>query len=658
MEHQWLEDLESPEAQAWVQGQSARALAEMKKYPGFDSIYQEASALSSSAARLPFQNIVGAYFYDVQTCAKNPIGIWRRCPVAEFQKENPVWENLLDYDQLSKDLGDEWNHGHVVHSPSGQKVLLHLSHRGKDTRWTREFDLAAKKFVEGGFEIQLSKAIVAWWDEDTILLGGDEPETTNAMGYPKVLRQWKRGHSERPVILTGGDMENGVWAASRRRGDNYSLMYRKVDWDHGQTFLYDGHSPRRLHIPELIGDVVRFGDDLVFSVHQDYQEFAGGTVFQVSMADALANEKPKLTPLWSPSDKRIGRHFYKFRDKLIIVFLENIRTQFECFEKINGVWKVMAEELPPDFHLSDLIQDGITDEIYPLVESFTVPPTLFMWEPGKLQKIKSLPGQFTGDYITDQLWATSVDGTKIPYFIVHRKGLVFDGTAPTLLTGYGGFDDARTPTYSPLFGKLWLEKGGVYVSANIRGGGEFGPRWHLAARKENKQRSYDDFLAVAEDLIARKVTQTSKLAIYGRSNGGLLVGAVAMQKPELFAAVLCAVPLLDMIRYVDHPPGSSWVDEYGDPKDALMRAAILKYSPYHNVSHHKMYPPIFFMTSSTDDRVHPSHARKMAAKMLGLGKNCFLYEETSGGHKGGSNHVLAMDAALKFSYLWKTLIPN
>ena len=658
MEYQWLEDLQDPKAQEWVRTQSERALTEMKSYSHFDQFYQEAFALNSSSGRLPCNEIREGYAYDLHTSAQNPLGIWRRCSIAEFKKEDPAWENLLDYDQLSKELGDQWNHGSANYSPSGKKVLLNLSHRGKDMRWMREFDLTTRKFVAGGFELPPSKSISAWWDEDTIFYGGDEPESRNAIGYAKTVRLWRRGHTERPVLLQGEDSEFGVWVGSRKRGDNYSLMFRKMDWDHGKAYLFDGHNVKRLYIPELLSDIVRFGEDLVFSIHQDYGEYAGGTVFQVNMAEALAGENPKLTPLWSPSQKRIGREFLKFRDKLIVVFFENIRTQFECFGKVNGAWKVQAEELPPDFELSNINQDDVTEEIYLRVESFAVPPSLFRWQPGHLEKIKSLPQQFMGDYITNQFWAKSADGTKVPYFIVHKKDFVFDGQGPTLLTGYGGFNDARTPIYSGLFGKLWLERGGVYVLANIRGGGEFGPSWHLSARKENKQRSYDDFIAIAEDLIARKVTQPSRLAIYGRSNGGLLVGAVAMQRPELFAAVLCGVPLLDMIRYVDHPPGSSWVDEYGDPKDALMRAAILKYSPYHNVFHHKVYPPIFFMTSTTDDRVHPSHARKMAAKMLDLGKNCFLYEESTGGHKSENNQVLALDAALKFSYLWKNLDPN
>lgn len=654
MEYQWLENLADPKALAWVLEQNDKTLKGMKSFPSFDLFYKEALALNSSLGRLPYRYISAGYFYDLQSSEEKPLGTWCRCDIAEFEKENPCWESLLDFDELSKRLGDEWNYGFSIHSPSGDKVLVSLSHRGKDRHWVREFDLQTKKFVENGFEIPLSKSTVAWVDDDTLIVGGESPEKVNSNGFAKTLCLWQRGIVEKPIVFLGNDSDDGVWCESRKKGDDFAFINRQIDGDHAEISLFSLKTGlKRLNLPAFATEVMCFGNDLIFSIHQDEKGFIGGSILRVNIQDAFAAEAPTFEVLWTPTKGKVGKTFFRHQDKLVVLYLENVFTRFEYLEFANGKWKSFPQYLPKGLDISDFDHDPVKGNTYFRLESFTMAPALYKWEPGKIDKIKFLSPQFLGEYDTEQRWSTSQDGTQIPYFIVCRKDLKIDGQTPTLLSGYGGFCDAKTPVYSPMIGKLWLEKGGIYVLANIRGGGEFGPAWHLSARKENKQRSYDDFIAVAEDLISRKQTNPSHLAIYGRSNGGLLVGAVAIQRPELFAAVLCVVPLLDMIRYVEHPPGAIWISEFGDPKDLAMKDLILKYSPYHNIVPEKDYPKIFFMTSLTDDRVHPSHARKMAAKMQAMDKDCFLYEEASGGHKGGNNQVAALDNALKFAYLWK-----
>ncbi len=658
MKHQWLENLEDPKAHAWVNEQSDRTLKELKNYSSFELFYQEASEIFSSRGRIPCQSINDGFVYDVMTSKISPMGILRRCPVTKIENENSIWDHLLDFDLLSKELGDEWNYAFTQASPSGKKLLIGLSHRGKDSHWTREFDLLTKTFVKNGFEIPLSKSKVSWFDEDTIIVGGEIPETSNDLGYSKIVRLWKRGSSEKAILVEGENSEHIVWSTGRKNDDTFAFISRNITWDMAKNYIYSFNSGvQELHLPLVTEKIMRFDQELIFSIHQDHQDFPGGTILQVNFQEALLNVNPILKVVWSPPTTKISAGCFKFKDFLVVTYMENIRVRFEFFKNINGAWELFSEDLPEvlskNLGVSNIYQDEATEKLYFQMECFTNPPTLYEWSPQNFKKIKSLKKQFEGDYTTRQDWVVSKDGTKVPYFMVSKKDLIIDHNTPTLLTGYGGFNLARTPTYMAANGKLWLEKGGVYVLANIRGGGEFGPSWHLSARKENKQKSYDDFIAVAEDLISRNVTSPSRLAIVGGSNGGLLVGAVTMQRPDLFAAVLCTLPLLDMIRYVELPPGASWMEEYGDPSDPGMKEVILKYSPYQNIKTEKNYPKIFFMTSTTDDRVHPSHARKMTAKMLDLGKDCYLYEETSGGHGGGNNHVKALDLALKFSYLWK-----
>lgn len=654
MEFQWLESLDSPESLAWVDDQNARTLSELKSHPDFQKFYDEALKVHASSGRLPCRSIQDGFVYDVEVSAENPLGIWVRCPLEEFRRERPPWEKLLDLDAFSRAQGQEWNFSTASFSPSGTRALLALSEGGKDACWVREFDLRRLEFVEGGFEIPVSKARYAWATDDLLFIGGETPDLRNRSGYARVLRSWKRGEDVKRSLLESEMDELGFWLNGKT---DHLFIWRIQNYDSALVWLWTAESGvQRLNLPTGVSSVQRLDDKLIFVIERAHGKYRPGTILSVSLRNATEQESPEFETVWESVDGVFYGGVETVRGGLLIHSMKDVRSRLEFLSPDGrGGWVRLPQEIPDGLEIGVLFKDEKKDRIFLRMESFFHPPRLMEWTPEGLSFVKSVPSLFDGDYFVVQDWVVGKDGTKIPYFLVRRRDIPLKQEVPTLLYGYGGFEISLTPTYGAALGKLWLEKGGAYVVANIRGGGEFGPEWSLCARKENKQRSYDDFIAVAEALIAQGLTRPSKLAIYGGSNGGLLVGAVAMQRPELFKAVLCTIPLLDMIRYAELPPGSLWMTEYGDPKDPAMRDVILKYSPYHNIDPKKKYPKIFFMTSRTDDRVHPSHARKMAAKMQSLGKDCFFYEESTGGHGGGRRDIKALDSALKFAYLWSRL---
>ncbi|MBX3041111.1 MAG: S9 family peptidase [Bdellovibrionaceae bacterium] len=657
MEFQWLENLESPESLAWVNDQNARTLSELKSYPEFQSFYEEALKVHGSSGRLPCRSIHDGLVYDLQVSEENPLGRWVRCSLQEFTREMPMWEVLLDLDLFSREQGQEWNFSSALLSPKGERVLVALSQGGKDACWVREFDLGKKAFVMGGFEIPVSKARYAWTSEDSLIVGGETPELQNRSGYARVIRIWKRGEDAKPVLLESENEELGFWISPMEGQQEHLFIWRIQNYDSALVWLWTPQGgAQRLHLPSGISSLHLMGETVVFNLERTHGVHAPGSILSVSLKEAIGNESPDFKTVWTSTKEVFFDGFVPTRGGLLVHSKKDVRSRLEFLTPDErGGWKSSPQPIPEGLEIFSLLRDEQANRIFLRMESFFHPPRLMEWTPQGMTLVKSAPSLFDGDYFVVQDWVVGKDGTKIPYFLVRRRDIPLKQEVPTLLYGYGGFEISVTPTYGAALGKLWLEKGGAYVVANIRGGGEFGAEWSLCARKENKQRSYDDFIAVAEALVAQGLTRPSKLAIYGGSNGGLLVGAVAMQRPDLFKAVLCTIPLLDMIRYSEIPPGSLWMTEYGDPRDPAMREVILRYSPYHNIDAKKKYPKIFFMTPRTDDRVHPSHARKMAAKMQSMGKDCFFYEESTGGHGGGRQDVKAQESALKFAYLWKTL---
>jgi len=659
MKYQWLENLESAESRAWVEGQNQRTLREFQASTLYQNFYTQSLKLSSSDARLPCCDFAKGFVYDVVQSADQPLGLWRRCAIEAFSGSTLAWEDLFDLDQFAAEVGDEWNLRQTLVSPNGKTVLMHLSWRGRDSHWVREFDLEKKDFVADGFEIPLSKSTCAWLDQDRIVVGGVNTFDQNELGYPMVLSLWERRGGPRTEVLRGQPKELGCAPfAVAGLPDGELILIQSLEWDERLYFLFSiSRGLQTLQLPKNTGRIAIFGEQIVFQIQQDSRGFIGGSVLRVSVSEALQPKEsnaPQFEVVWAPSGGSVGVSFHRDDDRLLIVFRENISSRLLSLCQTSEGWKEESLSLPSDLQITEIFEDLFRHQLLLRLESFVKSPSLWLCRQGHLQEVATLPLFLEGDFVVKQEWVESLDGTSIPYFIVSERKSI--GRGPTLLHGYGGFGLAKTPSFNAHIGKLWLEHGGTFVVANIRGGSEFGPNWHFSARRENKQRSYDDFIAVAEDLIDKGFTKPHRLAIYGRSNGGLLVGAVAMQRPELFSAVLCVVPLLDMLRFADLPPGGSWVDEFGDPRNPAtpeIRAAILKYSPYHNINPQMGYPPFFFMTARTDDRVHPGHARKMTAKLQSLGKDCFFYEESSGGHLGGNAQVAARDWALKFTYLWQ-----
>lgn len=656
----WLEDLYSEKSLKWVGEQNKKTKGFFQRHPHFQKYFEEAKQFHSHEESLPFRYIHNDFVYHLEVTEKNPLGRWVRASVHDFTQEQIPWELLLDLDQLSKEEGRQWYYSASFMSPSGERAVLALSDKGHDRSVKREFDLKTKRFVEGGFLIPESKAAFAWFDEDHILVGGYNDKGKNHLGYPRDLSLWKRGEplSQARLIFEGKFENQGVWAGNL--DERKCLIYHSLTWDEHELYLFDSFlQMKQLHLPKYAREVGLIEDQVVFYLHRDFTSYKAGSVLQVSLEQALAgNHQDHFQVIWQDSAEAFSDGIYPTKESLMIFVLKNVSHELWQYRREGGAWKATQVGLAAPSSVTGIDEDKKTGRIYVTSENFLTPRSLSaLRADGSLQVIKKAKESFTGDYTVVQNWTVSRDGTRVPYFVIHKKDLRLDGTNATLLNAYGGFSHARLPTYMPAVGKLWLEKGGVFVLANIRGGSEFGMNWHRSAVLENKQRSYDDFIAVAEDLISRRYTSAEKLGIRGGSNGGLLMGAVTTQRPDLFKAVLCEVPLLDMIRYVELPPGASWMDEYGDPHDAKMREVILKYSPYQNVRENKKYPRIFFLTSITDDRVHPSHARRMAAKMLEQGHEIFFYEESEGGHGSGDLKTKAFLEAMRFSYLW-TMLAN
>jgi prolyl oligopeptidase len=512
--------------------------------------------------------------------------------------------------------------------------------------------------VTEGFVIPESKSNAAWFDEDTLLVGGYEESGINHLGYPRVVKVWRRGQelSKAEMLFEGKFEHYGVWAGDLE--EKKCLIHEGVSWDEGKTYLYD-HSRKlkQLHLPLEARAIGLFDQDVIFNLHKDFKGYKAGSVLQVSLEKAFNNShQDQFKVIAQDTKESFIDGIEILKDSFLTFTLKNVSHELWHYKKESDTWKAERLQIPEQSTVTAVLEDAVTKQVFVVSENFLTPKAVSQLKAdNSLLFLKKAKDIFTGNFTVQQNWAKSTDGTSIPYFVVHKKDLKLDSTHPTLLNAYGGFTISKLPMYMPAPGKLWLEKGGVFVLANIRGGAEFGMNWHRSAILENKQKSYDDFIAVAEDLISRKYTTSERLGIRGGSNGGLLMGAVTTQRPDLFKAVLCEVPLLDMIRYVELPPGASWMDEYGDPRNEKMREVILKYSPYQNVHKEKKYPKIFFHTSITDDRVHPSHARRMAAKMLEQGHELFFYEESEGGHGSGDLKTKAFAEAMSFSYLWMML---
>ncbi len=668
----WLEEIEGQRALAWVETQNSRTLAKLQADPRYQDNFDQALAIANASDKIPYGAHRGGYVYNFWQDSGHVHGLWRRTPMASYVSDNPAWETLLDLDALSEAEGENWVYkGADCLAPDYARCIITLSRGGKDAAVRREFDLASKRFVKDGFIIPEAKGGTAWEDADTLLVGTDWGKgSMTRSGYPFVLKRWARGTAlaDAQEVLRGEAGDVGVWPVRVELGER-PLMFavRAVTFYESQYYwLPESGAPVRLPVPAKSDFQGVYKDQAVFSLDQDWTPKAGGPRFQkgalvsFSLADFMKNKSIGAVHLVVQPDARSSvESASAARSALVVNMLQNVKSTVYAYDYHDGAWQGRVMDLPENSAISVSSVIPHSDIFFANVESFLRPDTFWYvnLEDGDARPIYTLPERFDASgLMVEQHQATSRDGTQVPYFIVRRKDLKMDGTSPTLLYGYGGFAVSMRPSYSGMLGKLWLERGGTYVLANIRGGGEFGPQWHQAGLKTHRQRIYDDFIAVAEDLIARKITSPPHLGIRGGSNGGLLMGVMYTQRPDLWNAVLCQVPLLDMMRYDKLLAGASWMGEYGDPADPVEGAFLRSISPYHNVHAERDYPEIFLMTSTKDDRVHPGHARKFAKLLQEDGKDFLYYENTNGGHSAAANlQETARREALGYTWLMQKL---
>lgn len=666
----WLEEIESERSLEWVRKHDEATRAAFMQDADFEMIQENALKLLGSKDRIPFGEIHNGYVYNFWQDDEHVRGILRRATLEEYKKQNPAWEILLDIDQLNEAEGKSWVYkGSECLEPAHTRCLVSLSLGGSDAVYVREFDYNEKKFIEDGFSLPEAKSSVSWYDENTLVVGTDFGEgSLTSSGYPRITKLWKRGTalSEAETIMEGEVSDVGLWG-SVEKGLEEDMFYlsRYTSFWTKQKWIVEGNTePRKLPFPADADLKSYFKGRFVVYLHSDWLGFKEGTLLALKKEDlGAADIESKIQVIFTPDEKNTLREVYLMKDFLLLSVLENVVGKILYYELDTSggadEWVSGEIKLPGAGTVSVTSSSAFDNNILLSHHGFISPSKLFYLADAKQipQEIKALPEMFDAkNLVVKQDDVTSADGTVIPYFLVARKDLKLDGRNPTLLYGYGGFRSGQTPFYSTSIGKHWLERGGVFALANIRGGDEFGPAWHKAALLENRQRCYDDFIAVAEGLIERNITSPRHLGIMGGSNGGLLVGVAFTQRPDLFNAVVCQVPLLDMLRYTKLPPGASWIGEYGDPDDPEMRKYIEKYSPYQNVRPGVEYPEVLFITSTKDDRVHPGHARKMAAKMEMMGYTVHFYEETEGGHGAATDNIQrARRHALEYNYLMKML---
>ena len=663
----WLEEVHGERALAWVAKRNQASNAEFAKHPEFAKIQAETLAILEAKDRIESGRRHGEWLYGFWRDAKNRRGLWRRTRVADYLAAKPSWEVVLDVDALAKQEGKNWVFkGAALRYPDFGRALVRLSIGGSDAVVVREFDVASKSFVTDGFVLPEAKSRTGWIDEDRIFVATDfGPGTLTDSGYPRIVKRWKRGTPLASAELVFEGAQKSVSVSGYR--SHYGRT--KLDWlRHGTSFytselyLLDGGKKHRVEIPSSARVQTYFDGLLFVELRKPWKvgerAFKAGTVVTVSLTDLMAGKK-NFEVFFTPDESTSLQGIQRTRSYLLVRTMKHVRDQLHRYHREDGKWvaKEIAFEGLGTIGTSNVDVDH--DDFFASYSSFLQPNTLFYVDAVSLERkvIQKAPQRFDPTrFVSAQLFTTSKDGTRIPYFVVMAKDLERDGKNPTLLYGYGGFRIPMRPRYLGATGKTWLERGGVYVVANIRGGGEYGPRWHDAALKANRPRAYEDFEAVAEDLIAKKITSPKHLGIRGGSNGGLLVGAAFTRRPDLYGAVVCSVPLLDMKRYNKLLAGASWMAEYGNPDVPEEWAFIKTYSPYHNVAKGKRYPRVLFTTSTRDDRVHPAHARKMVALMESMGHPVLYYENTEGGHAGAANaKQRAYATALTTSYLLNEL---
>jgi prolyl oligopeptidase len=668
----WLEEVEAPKALEWVRKHNATTTSELASSPRFRELEAELLDVLGSDQRIPTAFRQGDWYYNFWTDKQHPRGIWRRTTLAEYRKAEPAWEKLLDLDALNEAEGENWvwHHRAECLKPEYRRCLVQLSRGGSDATVTREFDIERKEWVKGGFSLPEAKGQLTWIDQDTVYATTDFGEgSLTESGYPRIVKEWKRGTplDSAAVVFEGEPKDMAVSVArSLTPGFERDFIVRNIDFFTTKLYLRaaDGRLTE-IEVPGFVGANVQ--REWIFLTPREPWQVGGRTypagAYLAAKFDDYMAGKREFDVLFEPTQSRSLLTAALTRNHLVLTLLDDVKSRIEVLTHEPDGWKRTALKGLPENGIAWVNADepDESDRIWVNVEDFLTPKTLLLADAGAPAKaperVKEEPALFDASrHVVEQRFATSQDGTRVPYFLVRPTALAYDGKAPALLSGYGGFKISSYPLYEGSMGKAWLEDGGVYVLANIRGGGEYGPDWHRAALKQNRHKAYEDFSAVAKDLFEQKVTSPKHLGIRGISNGGLLTGNMLVQYPDLFGAVVIQVPLLDMKRYNKLLAGASWMAEYGNPDIPEEWAFIRKFSPYHLFDPKKDYPPALLLTSTRDDRVHPGHARKMFAKMRDAGKDVRYYENIEGGHGGAAdNRQAAHMDALVYQFLWNQL---
>jgi prolyl oligopeptidase len=666
--HLWLEDVTGERALDWVRTRNRDSEQQIAATPAFQRTYQQLLAILDSTARIPYVAKHGAFYYNFWQDAKNPRGLWRRTTLAEYQRAEPAWELVLDLDALGKAEGENWVwRGASFLRPDFDRCLVTLSRGGADASVIREFDMAAKRFVPDGFVVPEAKSSVGWRDRDHLYVATDfGPGSTTSSGYPRVARLWRRGTPLREAKPVGEGLTSDVFVSVSRdptEGFQRDTLSRAITFFTNELSLLRDGKWVRIDKPDSANASLH-REWLLLELRDDWQvgdkTWPAGALLACRLEDFLAGER-QFEALFVPTERASLAGFSPTRNHILLNVLDNVRNRISVLTPGKDGWQRAPLPGLPEFGTigAGAVDDEQNDDYFLTITDYLTPTSLWFGTIGEgaPKRLKSLPEFFPSeDLRVEQREATSADGTRVPYFLVARKDLPRDGKNPTLLYGYGGFEVSMTPSYSAGVGTAWLRRGGVYAVANIRGGGEFGPRWHQAALKQHRNKAYEDFAAVAKDLIADGITSRAHLGCQGGSNGGLLVGNMLTTYPELFAAIVCQVPLLDMLRYHKLLAGASWVGEYGDPEISTEAEWLRRYSPYHNLQAGQQYPKMLLMTSTRDDRVHPGHARKLMARLLELQQPALYYENIEGGHGGAAdNKQAAHMSAMAYTFLAQAL---
>jgi len=657
----WLEVLDGEEVLDWVKRHNEPTLARLSS-ERFEQMRAEALDVFDADTRIPGVGRRGEYLYNFWRDAGHPRGVWRRTTLEQYRKDSPEWDVVIDVDALAAAEDENWVWGGAgINAPGFTRALVLLSRGGGDASVVREFDMTTRQFVADGFNLPEGKHVIDFEDDDTMLVGTDFGEgSLTESGYPRVIKRWRRATAlgDAETVFSGSASDVSVsLTCSAYPGFERTFIYRSTDFYNTETFeLRDGELIR-IDIPT----------DASMAVHREWAmmvllsdwargetTYKAGTVL-VTDYEQLVAGTAELHAVFEPGGDDFFAAGVFTGDRFLSIKLRDVATVVEVLTP--GIWQ--AEPLPgvpANTTIGLAGVDEFGDEIFLHTTGFDTPPRLLHGpSAGPVRQIKSSPALFdAADLVVTQRFTASADGTRVPYFLVaHRDST---GPGPTLLEGYGAFRSAMLPGYLGGFGRLWLTRSGSYALANIRGGAELGPAWHEQVLRENRHKVAEDFAAVAQDLVAQGVTTAPQLGAEGGSAGGLLMGVMLTQYPELFGAIVCKSPLLDMRRFHLLLAGASWTAEFGNPDEPADWEFIKQYSPYHNISAERHYPPVLITTSTRDDRVHSGHARKMAAALEAAGHDVLYYENTEGGHSGAANNAqAAFETAVTHEFLFQTL---